>query len=78
MGRGANEPVTPEEVEQALPGETLRRIAEENGVSAREAAQQLAHTLPQAVDRLTPDGEIPQDPALRDLAARRYRTVGQR
>ncbi|MEU7154135.1 YidB family protein [Streptomyces sp. NPDC045470] len=77
VGHGANEPVTPEQVAQALPGETLRRIAEENGVSAREAARQLAHTLPQAVDRLTPDGRIPQDPALQDLVARRHRTAGR-
>ncbi|MFD7669199.1 YidB family protein [Streptomyces sp. NPDC059788] len=75
VGHGANEPVTAEQVEQALPGETLRRIAEENGVSAREAAKQLAHTLPQAVDRLTPDGEIPQDPAFQALVARRPPTT---
>ncbi|MFH8345745.1 YidB family protein [Streptomyces sp. NPDC018045] len=78
VGRGANEPVTPEQVAQALPGETLERIAEEHGVSAQEAAQQLAHTLPQAVDRLTPDGRIPQDPALQDLVARRHRIAGRR
>ncbi|MFK8845793.1 YidB family protein [Streptomyces sp. Ac-502] len=77
VGRGANEPVTPEQVAQALPGETLRRIAEEHGVSAQEAARQLAHTLPQAVDRLTPDGRIPQDPALQDLVARRHRIAGR-
>lgn len=77
VGHGVNEPVTPEQVAQALPGETLRRIAEEHGVSAQEAARQLAHTLPQAVDRLTPDGRIPQDPALQDLVARGYRTPGR-
>ncbi|MGW7550920.1 YidB family protein [Streptomyces rimosus] len=77
VGRGANEPVTPEQVEKALPGETLQRIADENGVSAQEAAEQLAHALPQAVDRLTPDGEIPQDPLFQDLVARRPRAVGR-
>ncbi|MEU7159557.1 YidB family protein [Streptomyces chrestomyceticus] len=77
VGHGVNEPVTPEQVAQALPGETLRRIAEEHGVSAQEAARQLAHTLPQAVDRLTPDGRIPQDPALQDLVARRHRAPGR-
>lgn len=77
VGRGANEPVTAEQVEKALPGETLQRIADENGVSAREAAEQLAHALPQAVDRLTPDGEIPQDPVFQDLVARRPRAVGR-
>lgn len=70
VGRGANEPVTPEQVAKALPGDTLQKIAEENGVSAQEAAKQLAHTLPQAVDRLTPDGEIPQDPSLQRLVSR--------
>ncbi|MEV5596902.1 YidB family protein [Streptomyces sp. NPDC052496] len=78
VGHGANEPVTPEQVAQALPGETLQRIADEHGVSAQEAARQLAHTLPQAVDRLTPDGRIPQDPALQALVARPHRTAGRR
>ncbi|MFH8410873.1 YidB family protein [Streptomyces sp. NPDC018019] len=71
VGRGANEPVTPEQVAKALPGETLQRVAAENGVSAQEAAEQLAHALPQAVDRLTPDGRIPPDPAFQDLVTRR-------
>ncbi|MFI0264311.1 YidB family protein [Streptomyces sp. NPDC017056] len=78
VGRGANEPVTPEQVAKALPDEALQRIAEENGVSAGEAAKQLAHTLPQAVDRLTPDGEIPQDPSLQRLASRGGGAAGRR
>ncbi|PWI19447.1 hypothetical protein DI272_38810 [Streptomyces sp. Act143] len=59
LGTGENQPVTGPQLQQALPGDTLRQVAEEAGVSPDQAADALAQELPQAVDRLTPNGEVP-------------------
>ncbi|MEV7615668.1 YidB family protein [Streptomyces sp. NPDC089799] len=56
---GANQPVSGAQLREALPDETLQQVAREAGVSPEEAADELARVLPQAVDRLTPDGHVP-------------------
>ncbi|MFD9795331.1 YidB family protein [Streptomyces sp. NPDC059070] len=60
IGPGDNQQVTGAQIQEAVPDETLQQVAREAGVSPREAADQLAQSLPQAVDKLTPGGELPQ------------------
>ncbi|MFD5080974.1 YidB family protein [Streptomyces sp. NPDC058371] len=59
VGTGENKPVTGEQVQQALPDGTLQKVADQAGVTPEQAADHLAQSLPQAVDRLTPEGQIP-------------------
>lgn len=59
VGTGENQPVTGEQVAQALPADTLQKVAEDAGVSPDAAADQIAQVLPQAVDKLTPEGQLP-------------------
>lgn len=59
VGTGANQSVTGAQIQQALPDETLQQVAEKTGVSPDKAADELAQVLPQAVDKLTPAGEVP-------------------
>ncbi|MFH8790032.1 YidB family protein [Streptomyces roseoverticillatus] len=66
VGKGANQEVSGPEVAQALPYQALDHVAEQAGVTPEEAADQLAQTLPQAVDKLTPSGEVPEG-SLEDL-----------
>jgi uncharacterized protein YidB (DUF937 family) len=68
IGTGENKPVSGEQIARALPGDTLQEVAAQAGVSPQEAADQIAQHLPQAVDKLTPSGELPQPGAsLEDL-----------
>ncbi|MCX5089281.1 YidB family protein [Streptomyces sp. NBC_00365] len=68
IGTGANKPVSGEQIAQALPDDTLQEVAAQSGVSPQEAADQIAQHLPRAVDKLTPNGELPQAGAsLEDL-----------
>ncbi|MFD8424625.1 YidB family protein [Streptomyces sp. NPDC059466] len=68
IGTGENKPVSAEQVAQALPADTLQEVAAQTGVSSEKAADQIARHLPQAVDRLTPGGELPRAGAsLEDL-----------
>ncbi|MFC0601521.1 YidB family protein [Streptomyces palmae] len=60
VGTGANTPVTGPELAQALPYQTLNHVAGQAGVAPEEAADRLAVLLPEVVDRLTPEGQVPQ------------------
>ena len=61
IGTGENEPVSADEVKQAMGEEQLRQVAERQGTDVDTAAQQVADTLPDAVDRLTPEGRVPSE-----------------
>ncbi|MGG8406305.1 YidB family protein [Streptomyces sp. 12297] len=60
VGTGANQPVSADQIKEALPADTLQQVAEQSGVSPEQAADQIAQSLPQAVDKLTPGGDLPQ------------------
>lgn len=51
----------PDQVEQALGSENLAELARRTGLSREELIERLAKTIPDAVDRLTPNGEMPTD-----------------
>lgn len=59
VGKGDNQPLSPDQVKQAVPDETLDKVATDAGVSRDEAADRIAQQLPQAVDKLTPEGQVP-------------------
>ncbi|MER6392025.1 YidB family protein [Streptomyces sp. NPDC001523] len=59
VGTGENKAVTGAQIAEALPNETLQKVAEQTGVSPEHAADQIAQSLPRAVDKLTPDGSLP-------------------
>ncbi|MFJ3897133.1 YidB family protein [Streptomyces sp. NPDC090083] len=67
VGTGQNQSVTAAQIQQALPDDTLQKVAEQAGVTPEQAAGDLAQTLPQAVDRLTPQGQVPQAASLEEL-----------
>lgn len=66
IGTGDNAPVSAQEVERAM-GPEVDQIAAQAGVSHQEAANGLADVLPQAVDKLTPEGKMPDMGALGDM-----------
>ncbi|WP_374203480.1 YidB family protein [Streptomyces antimicrobicus] len=69
IGTGDNEPLTPDQVKQALPDDTLQQAARQAGVSPDQAADQIARQLPQVVDQLTPEGQVPSG-SLEDIIRR--------
>jgi uncharacterized protein YidB (DUF937 family) len=56
---GPNQPVTPNQVEQAIGSDVLAALVERTGLSRDELLARLSRELPNAVDKLTPDGRIP-------------------
>jgi uncharacterized protein YidB (DUF937 family) len=60
VGTGPNQPISAAEVQRALGPDLLQQLSAKSGLSVQELTQKLAQVLPQAVDRLTPDGAIPK------------------
>ncbi|MFF2407816.1 YidB family protein [Streptomyces sp. NPDC058092] len=67
VGTGENHAVSGAQIAEALPDETLKRVARETGVSTEQAADEIARSLPTAVDRLTPTGEVPEGRSIEEL-----------
>jgi uncharacterized protein YidB (DUF937 family) len=60
IGHGANEPLSTAQVQQAFGTEKLQQLATQYGLSVPELSQKLAQVLPQAIDKLTPNGAVPK------------------
>jgi uncharacterized protein YidB (DUF937 family) len=59
VGKGPNQPISGDEVEQALGADEVQQLADKAGMSTDETKNQLAAALPNLVDQLTPDGKVP-------------------
>jgi uncharacterized protein YidB (DUF937 family) len=62
VGKGPNAAVTGGQLNQALGPDIIAAIAAKTGLSADVISGALAQVLPQVVDGLTPNGEIPPEP----------------
>jgi uncharacterized protein YidB (DUF937 family) len=60
VGTGANQTVTPDQLSQAMDPGMLQQLASKLGISPDVLTSHLAEILPKIVDRLTPDGKLPQ------------------
>ena len=61
LGAGPNAPVSPDDVKSALGDGPLRTLAEHAGLGEDEAAGHLSTLLPQLIDKLTPNGQLPSN-----------------
>jgi uncharacterized protein YidB (DUF937 family) len=66
VGRGANQPLGPNQLEQAIGPEVLNTLSQQTGLSREELLSRLTRELPAAVDKFTPEGRLPTE----DEAAR--------
>jgi uncharacterized protein YidB (DUF937 family) len=66
ISTGANKQVSPEQIGQALGPDQLGRLSQQTGLDPGALAAQLSSLLPGVVDKLTPDGNVPDSGALQD------------
>jgi uncharacterized protein YidB (DUF937 family) len=57
-------------VRSVVGDDTVSELAQQAGISDDEAADVLAHVVPQVVNGLTPDGQLPADDDLDKLVAK--------
>jgi uncharacterized protein YidB (DUF937 family) len=63
VGTGPNKAIAPEHVEKAISPEVLDQIAAQTGMSRQEILDRLSKDIPDAVNEMTPDGQLPSEPA---------------
>jgi uncharacterized protein YidB (DUF937 family) len=61
VSTGANKSIAPNEIEQALGEERIQWLVEQTGMPREQLLDGLSGELPQAIDKLTPDGRLPTD-----------------
>ena len=59
VGTGKNLPITPDQLQSVLGNAQVQAIAQKLGLSTDDVAHALANLLPQAIDHLTPNGQVP-------------------
>jgi len=60
VGTGQNLPISGDQLQQVLGNDLLAGIARQLGQSPAEASSGLAGVLPDLIDKLTPQGQLPQ------------------
>ena len=60
VSTGQNLPISAEQIQSVLGGTALQDIAAKLGVGQQQASGSLAQMLPQIIDQLTPNGQLPQ------------------
>jgi uncharacterized protein YidB (DUF937 family) len=61
VSTGQNLPISPQQLQSVLGNEQLQGIASKLGISLDDVANGFSNLLPQVVDKLTPDGQVPDN-----------------
>lgn len=69
IANGQNRDIATPQLQEVLGQERIREVADNAGVTETEAADGLASMLPQLVDKLTPDGKLPETDASNGMLA---------
>ena len=68
VGACANMPISGAQLQEILGSGSIGEIAQRLGLSHADASSGLAQVLPQVIDKLTPEGQVPVDHG--DIVAR--------
>jgi len=61
IGTGQNLPITADQLKQVLGSDVVRQLAAKYNIPIDQVAEVLAHQLPVAVDKASPDGKLPHN-----------------
>lgn len=64
VGTGANQPINAQHVMDALGSSQIGQMAQKFGIDPQQMAGHLATLLPQVVNHLTPNGQVPASGAI--------------
>ena len=60
IGSGQNMPISADQLNNVLGSDMVANLAKQLGMSHGDASSQISQMLPEVVDRLTPQGQMPQ------------------
>ena len=61
LSTGANQSIQGADITKVFGQERIAQIAQTLGVDHHQASEQLAQTLPNLIDKISPNGELPQN-----------------
>ena len=61
VNTGPNQPIGPDQLEQAIGPDVLNTLSQQTGLSRQELLSRLTRELPSAVDNFTPAGRLPTE-----------------
>jgi uncharacterized protein YidB (DUF937 family) len=64
VGTGQNLPISADQLQNVLGSEQVKELAAKAGISPDAVSSHLAQLLPMLVDKLTPNGQVPQSSSL--------------
>ncbi|MEI9893387.1 MAG: YidB family protein [Chthoniobacter sp.] len=59
VGSGQNLPVSPEQIQQVLGNQFVQQFAQQHGIDLTTASATIARILPELVNHVTPNGQVP-------------------
>jgi uncharacterized protein YidB (DUF937 family) len=59
VARGPNKDLPPDQIRSAVGADVLATLSQQTGLSEAELVKRLSQSLPDAVDKYTPDGRLP-------------------
>jgi len=69
VGSGPNSPVTADQIHQVLGSDQVKALAAKAGISPDEAGNAIAQLLPTLVNKLTPNGSVPDHSNVLEMAS---------
>jgi len=67
VGTGQNLPITADQIQHVLGSDQVKELAAKAGISPDIASSALSQMLPTLIDKLTPNGEMPQHSSLLEM-----------
>ena len=60
IGNGQNQSISPDQIQQVLGSGPVQALAAKLGVSPEQASSTLSQLLPTVMDKLSPNGQVPE------------------
>jgi uncharacterized protein YidB (DUF937 family) len=76
VSTGRNLPISPDQIAQGLGSGELSALASRLGMSQGDVSSKLAQLLPDVVDKLTPNGRVPDAGSLGELLGSLAKRIG--
>jgi uncharacterized protein YidB (DUF937 family) len=75
ISTGPNPPISSDQVHQVLGSEQVKALAAKAGISPDVAGNAIAQILPELVDKLTPNGTLPDHSNVIDIASNMLKSL---
>ena len=63
VGNGANQQVSPDQLQQVFGQDRVQQMSQQTGLPPQDLLSQLSQYLPNVVDKMTPNGQMPDGQA---------------